>query len=129
MGRCDAPIYRHRRPDFITGVKSIPAVTRVWRDHMNKERKRKRTEIQVPVRGGRKRFTAKRSLTAEEFSYARGRAKSAQDHTTGPLMMTLAGRPNFRVRLSDPLTALLDDAVHHPTGSTGNRDAGCESSS
>src|SRR5215475_3433812 len=60
--------------DVITGVKSIPAFSRVWRRPHEQGQKGEETQIQVQYAVVEK-IHRRRSLTAEEFAYARGRAK------------------------------------------------------
>jgi len=60
--------------DVITGVKAIPAFPRVWRKPHEEGTKAEETNIQVQFAVIEKIHRI-RSLTAEEFSYARARAK------------------------------------------------------
>jgi 5-methyltetrahydropteroyltriglutamate--homocysteine methyltransferase len=81
--------------DVITGVKAIPAFSRVWRKPHEQGTKGEETNIQVQYAVVEK-IQRIRSLTAEEFSYARGRAKKPLKVTLpSPLMMTLRWSPEF----------------------------------
>src|SRR3954467_13625212 len=81
--------------DVITGVKEIPAFTRVWRKPHEKNVKGEQTDIQVQYAVVEK-IRRTRSLTNEEFSYARGRAKKPLKVTLpSPLMMTLRWSPEY----------------------------------
>ncbi len=98
--------------DVITGVQSIPAFTRVWRQPHKQGEKAQETEIQVQYAVVEK-IHRKRSLTAEEFSYARGRAKKPLKVTLpSPLMMTLRWSPEFsRSAYPDPFGLFADAAA------------------
>ena len=60
--------------DVISGVKPIPAFTRVWRRPHDKDKPGEETNIQVQYAVVDK-ISRTRSLTNEEFAYARRRAK------------------------------------------------------
>ncbi|HXG18840.1 MAG TPA: cobalamin-independent methionine synthase II family protein [Methylomirabilota bacterium] len=98
--------------DVITGVKSIPAFTRVWRRPHAPEEKAQETEIQVQYAVVEK-IQRIRSLTAEEFAYARGRAhKPLKVTLPSPLMMTLRWSPEFsRAAYPDPFRLFADAAA------------------
>src|SRR4030095_15578303 len=89
--------------DVITGVKSIPAFTRVWRQPHERGEKAQETEIQVQYAVVEK-IQRTHSLTVEEFAYARGRASKPLKVTLpSPLMMTLRWSPEFsRTAYPDP---------------------------
>lgn len=97
--------------DVITGVKSIPAFSRVWRRPHTKDEKAEETQIQVQYAVVEK-IQRIRSLTAEEFAYARGRAKRPLKVTLpSPLMMTLRWSPEFsRGAYPDPFDLFVDAA-------------------
>jgi 5-methyltetrahydropteroyltriglutamate--homocysteine methyltransferase len=98
--------------DVITGVKSIPAFSRVWRKPHEQGTKGEETQIQVQYAVVEK-IQRIRSLTAEEFSYARGRAKKPLKVTLpSPLMMTLRWSPEFsRGAYPDPFGLFADAAA------------------
>ena len=98
--------------DVITGVKSIPAFTRVWRRPHEPGEKAQETEIQVQYAVVEK-IRRQRSLTAEEFAYARGRAtKPLKVTLPSPLMMTLRWSPEFsRTAYPDPFALFADAAA------------------
>lgn len=98
--------------DVITGVKSIPAFTRVWRRPHEKGVKGEETQIQVQYAVVEK-IRRIRSLTTEEFAYARGRAKKPLKVTLpSPLMMTLRWSPEFsREAYPDPFGLFSDAAA------------------
>jgi 5-methyltetrahydropteroyltriglutamate--homocysteine methyltransferase len=97
--------------DVITGVKSIPAFKRVWKKPHEQGVKGEETEIQVQYAVVEK-IQRIRSLTAEEFAYARGRAKKPLKVTLpSPLMMTLRWSPEFsRAAYPDPFGLFADAA-------------------
>ncbi len=97
--------------DVISGVKSIPAFKRIWkRPHAQAERAEE-TEIQVQYAVVEK-IRRTRSLTNEEFAYARGRAKKPLKVTLpSPLMMTLRwSREYSRAAYPDPFGLFTDAA-------------------
>jgi len=75
--------------DVISGIKPIPAFTRVWRRPHDEDKPGEATNIQVQYAVVEK-IRRTRSLTSEEFAYARSRAKKPLKVTLpSPLMMTL----------------------------------------
>ena len=98
--------------DVITGVKSIPAFSRVWRKPHAPGTKGEETNIQVQYAVVEK-IQRIRSLTAEEFSYARSRAQKPLKVTLpSPLMMTLRWSPEFsRDAYPDPFALFADAAT------------------
>ncbi len=98
--------------DVISGVKSIPAFTRVWKRPHEQGEKAERTEIQVQY-AVVERIRRQRSLTNEEFTYARSRAtKPLKVTLPSPLMMTLRWSPEFsRDAYPDPFDLFADAAV------------------
>ena len=81
--------------DVISGVKEIPAFTRVWRKPHEKNQRAEETNIQVQYAVVEK-IRRQRSLTSEEFTYARRRAHRPLKVTLpSPLMMTLRWSPEF----------------------------------
>src|SRR5262245_5960631 len=97
--------------DVITGVKSIPAFTRVWR--RPHEQGEKAQEAAIPVQYAVvEKIQRRRSLTAEEFAYARARAtKPLKVTLPSPLMMTLRWSPEFsRDAYPDPFGLFADAA-------------------
>src|SRR5579862_9987629 len=101
--------------DVISGVKPIPAFTRVWRRPHEKNQRAEQTDIQVQY-AVVDRIHRLRSLTNEEFAYARGRAKKPLKVTLpSPLMMTLRWSPEYsRDAYPDPFALFRDaeDIVH-----------------
>src|SRR5579862_8150816 len=97
--------------DVISGVKPIPAFTRVWRRPHERNQKAEQTDIQVQY-AVVDRIRRLRSLTNEEFTYARGRAiKPLKVTLPSPLMMTLRWSPEYsRDAYPDPF-ALFSDAA------------------
>ncbi|HEV2170703.1 MAG TPA: cobalamin-independent methionine synthase II family protein [Candidatus Binatus sp.] len=97
--------------DVISGVKPIPAFTRVWRKPHDRDRKGEQTDIQVQYAVVEK-IRRLRSLTNEEFAYARGRAKKPLKVTLpSPLMMTLRWSPEYsRDAYPDPFELFRDAA-------------------
>jgi 5-methyltetrahydropteroyltriglutamate--homocysteine methyltransferase len=98
--------------DVISGVKSIPAFTRVWRRPHEPGEKAQETEIQVQYAVVEK-IQRQRSLTAEEFAYARRQAtKPLKVTLPSPLMMTLRWSPEFsRAAYPDPFDLFTDAAT------------------
>jgi 5-methyltetrahydropteroyltriglutamate--homocysteine methyltransferase len=75
--------------DVISGIKPIPAFTRVWRRPHDKDKPGEEINIQVQYAVVEK-IRRMRSLTSEEFTYARSRAKKPLKVTLpSPLMMAL----------------------------------------
>ncbi len=97
--------------DVISGVKPIPAFTRVWRRPHERDQPAEQTEIQVQY-AVVDRIRRLRSLTAEEFAYARGRAARPLKVTLpSPLMMTLRWSPEHsRDAYPDPFGLFADAA-------------------
>jgi len=98
--------------DVITGVKSIPAFTRVWRQPHEQGEKAQEAEIQVQYAVVEK-IQRTHSLTVEEFTYARARARKPLKVTLpSPLMMTLRWSPEFsRAAYPDPFDLFADAAA------------------
>ena len=98
--------------DVISGVKEIPAFTRVWRKPHEKDQKGEQTNIQVQYAVVEK-IHRQRSLTNEEFTYARRRAKKPLKVTLpSPLMMTLRWSPEYsREAYPDPFDLFRDAAA------------------
>jgi 5-methyltetrahydropteroyltriglutamate--homocysteine methyltransferase len=97
--------------DVITGVKPIPAFTRTWRRPHEQDRPAEEVQIQVQY-AVVDRIRRTRSLTAEEFAYARGRATRPLKVTLpSPLMMTLRWSPQYsRDAYPDPFDLFADAA-------------------
>jgi 5-methyltetrahydropteroyltriglutamate--homocysteine methyltransferase len=98
--------------DVITGVKPIPAFTRVWRRPHEQGTQGEQTNIQVQYAVVEK-IHRTRSLTNEEFAYARGRANRPLKVTLpSPLMMTLRWSPQYsRNAYPDPFELFRDAAA------------------
>jgi 5-methyltetrahydropteroyltriglutamate--homocysteine methyltransferase len=98
--------------DVITGVKPIPAFTRTWRRPHERGERAEETEIVVQYAVVDK-ITRTRSLTNEEFAYARARAKRPIKVTLpSPLMMTLRWSPEHsRAAYPDPFELFADAAA------------------
>jgi 5-methyltetrahydropteroyltriglutamate--homocysteine methyltransferase len=97
--------------DVISGVKEIPAFRRVWRRPHEQGAPAEETEIQVQYAVVEK-IRRMRSLTNEEFTYARGRAgKPLKVTLPSPLMMALRWSPEYsRDAYPDPLGLFADAA-------------------
>src|SRR5438034_10361233 len=97
--------------DVITGVKEIPAFTRVWRKPHAQDVMGETTDIQVQYAVVEK-IRRTRSLTNEEFAYARSRAiKPLKVTLPSPLMMTLRWSPDYsRDAYPDPFSLFIDAA-------------------
>ena len=97
--------------DVISGVKEIPAFTRVWRKPHEKGQQAEETNIQVQYAVVEK-IHRQRSLTNEEFTYARRRARLPLKVTLpSPLMMTLRWSPEYsRDAYRDPFALFADAA-------------------
>ena len=97
--------------DVISGVKPIPAFTRVWRLPHARDQKARETEIQVQY-AVVDRIRRTRSLTVEEFTHARSRAlKPLKVTLPSPLMMTLRWSPEYsREAYPDPFELFADAA-------------------
>src|SRR5215472_16562966 len=98
--------------DVITGVREIPAFKRVWKLPHEKSQRAEQTEITVQFAVVDK-IRRTRSLTNEEFSYARARANKPLKVTLpSPLMMTLRwSREHSRDAYPDPFEMLADAAA------------------
>src|SRR5271163_5359847 len=98
--------------DVISGVKEIPAFTRVWRKPHEQNQKAEETNIQVQYAVVEK-IHRQRSLTNEEFTYARRRARLPLKVTLpSPLMMTLRWSPEYsRDAYPDPFALFRDAAA------------------
>jgi 5-methyltetrahydropteroyltriglutamate--homocysteine methyltransferase len=98
--------------DVISGVKPIPAFTRMWRKPHEQGQKGEETAIQVQYAVVEK-IQRQRSLTVEEFAYARARAKKPLKVTLpSPLMMALRWSPEFsRSAYPDPFSLFADAAA------------------
>ncbi|SRR5579885_670976 len=98
--------------DVISGVKPIPAFTRVWRRPHEQGKPGEQTDIQVQYAVVDK-IRRTRSLTNEEFTYARRRAKRPLKVTLpSPLMMTLRWSPQYsRDAYPDPFDLFRDAAA------------------
>ncbi|MGO9603638.1 MAG: cobalamin-independent methionine synthase II family protein [Candidatus Binataceae bacterium] len=98
--------------DVISGVKPIPAFTRVWRRPHEKNQPGEQTNIQVQYAVVEK-IHRTRSLTNEEFTYARRRAtKPLKVTLPSPLMMTLRWSPQYsRDAYPDPFGLFRDAAA------------------
>ena len=97
--------------DVISGVKEIPAFKRLWRRPHAQDAPAEQTEIQVQYAVVEK-IRRTRSLTNEEFTYARGRARKPLKVTLpSPLMMTLRWSPEYsRDAYPDPFELFADAA-------------------
>ena len=97
--------------DVISGVKPIPAFTRVWRLPHARNQKAQETQIQVQYAVVDK-IRRNRSLTNEEFTHARARARKPLKVTLpSPLMMTLRWSPEYsRGAYPDPFELFADAA-------------------
>jgi len=98
--------------DVISGVKPIPAFTRVWRRPHEKNQPGEQTNIQVQYAVVEK-IHRTRSLTNEEFTYVRRRAQKPIKVTLpSPLMMTLRWSPQYsRAAYPDPFDLFRDAAA------------------
>ncbi len=98
--------------DVISGVKPIPAFTRVWRRPHEPNQQAEETNIQVQYAVVEK-IRRTRSLTNEEFTYARRSAKRPLKVTLpSPLMMTLRWSPQYsREAYPDPFELFRDAAA------------------
>jgi 5-methyltetrahydropteroyltriglutamate--homocysteine methyltransferase len=92
--------------DYVDGLEPVDFMTRPWRKASAEE-----TDLPVPLSVTGKLWR-RRSLAAEEFTYARGRAKRPLKATLpSPLMMSFLWSPEFSaVAYLDPF-ALFADAV------------------
>ena len=98
--------------DVISGVKPIEGFTRVWRRPHEKNRPGEQTSIRVQYAVVEK-IRRTRSLTNEEFSYARRRARKPLKVTLpSPLMMSLRWSPQYsRSAYPDPFDLFRDAAA------------------
>jgi 5-methyltetrahydropteroyltriglutamate--homocysteine methyltransferase len=98
--------------DVISGVKPIQAFGRVWRRPHEQGKPAEETNIQVQYAVVDK-IRRMRSLTNEEFAYARGRAKKPLKVTLpSPLMMTFRWSPQYsREAYPDPFELFRDAAA------------------
>jgi 5-methyltetrahydropteroyltriglutamate--homocysteine methyltransferase len=97
--------------DAISGVKPIPAFKRVWKRPHEPNQPAEQTEIQVQYAVVDK-IRRLRTLTSEEFTYARSRARKPLKVTLpSPLMMTLRWSPQYsRDAYPDPFELFADAA-------------------
>ena len=98
--------------EVISGVEQVPAFQRVWKLPHEKNEPAQQTEIPVQY-AVIDRIRRRRSLTNEEFSYARGRAKKPLKMTLpSPLMMALRWSPQHsRAAYPDPFELFADAAT------------------
>lgn len=97
--------------DVVSGVQSIPAFKRIWKRPHDPKQPAEQTEIQVQYAVVDK-IRRLRTLTSEEFSYARSRAcKPLKVTLPSPLMMTLRWSPQYsRDAYPDPFELFKDAA-------------------
>lgn len=97
--------------DVISGVKPIPAFKRVWKRPHEPNQPAQETEIQVQYAVVSK-IRRLGTLTSEEFTYARSRARKPLKVTLpSPLMMTLRWSPQYsRDAYPDPFELFADAA-------------------
>jgi 5-methyltetrahydropteroyltriglutamate--homocysteine methyltransferase len=97
--------------DVISGVKPIPAFKRVWKRPHEPNEPALQTEIQVQY-AVVDRIRRLRTLTNEEFTYARSHAhKPLKVTLPSPLMMTLRWSPQYsRDAYPDPFELFADAA-------------------
>jgi 5-methyltetrahydropteroyltriglutamate--homocysteine methyltransferase len=98
--------------DVISGVKPIAGFTRIWRRPHEKNQLGEQTNIRVQYAVVDK-IRRTRSLTNEEFTYARRRARKPLKVTLpSPLMMTLRWSPQYsRIAYPDPFDLFRDAAA------------------
>jgi 5-methyltetrahydropteroyltriglutamate--homocysteine methyltransferase len=98
--------------DVISGVKPIAGFTRVWRRPHEKGQPGEQTNIRVQFAVVDK-IRRTRSLTNEEFTYARrGARKPLKVTLPSPLMMTLRWSPQYsRIAYPDPFDLFRDAAA------------------
>jgi methionine synthase II (cobalamin-independent) len=98
--------------DVISGIKPIPAFKRVWRRLHEPDQPAEQTEIQVQYAVVDK-LRRLRTLTSEEFTYARSRAPLPLKVTLpSPLMMALRWSPQYsRDAYPDPFELFADAAA------------------
>lgn len=97
--------------DIISGVKRIPAFTRVWKRQDDPNQPAEQTELQVQYAVVDK-IRRLRTLTSEEFTYARCHARKPLKVTLpSPLMMALRWSPQHsRDVYPDPFELFADAA-------------------
>jgi 5-methyltetrahydropteroyltriglutamate--homocysteine methyltransferase len=97
--------------DVISGIKPIPAFKRVWRWPHEPDQPTEETEIQVQYAVVDK-IRRLRTLTSEEFTYARSHARQPLKVTLpSPLMMTLRWSAQYsRDAYPDPFELFADAA-------------------
>ncbi len=97
--------------DVLSGVKPIPAFTRIWKRPHQPNQPAEQTQIPVQY-GVVDKIRRLRSLTNEEFSYARSRAaKPLKITLPSPLMMALRWSLEYsREAYSDPFQLFADAA-------------------
>jgi 5-methyltetrahydropteroyltriglutamate--homocysteine methyltransferase len=92
--------------DYIDGLEPVDFMTRPWRKPSAEE-----TELRVPLTVAGK-LRRRRSLAAEEFAYARGRASRPLKITLpSPLMMSFLWSPEFSAGAYRDPFALFSDAA------------------
>lgn len=92
--------------DYVEGLEPVDFITRPWRNPSAEE-----TELRVPLSVTGK-LRRRRSLAAEEFAYARGRAKRPLKATLpSPLMMSFLWSPEFSAAAYEDPFALFADAA------------------
>jgi methionine synthase II (cobalamin-independent) len=113
--------------DVISGIKPIPAFTRVWRRPHESNHPGEETTIQVQYAVIDK-IQRNRSLTNEEFTYARQRAKKPLKVTLpSPLMMSLRWSPHYsREAYPDPFDLFRDAATIVQQDARELANLGCE---
>ena len=92
--------------DYVEGLEPVDFMTRPWRKPTAEE-----TELPAPLAVTGK-LRRRRSLAAEEFAYARGRAKRPLKATLpSPLMMSFLWSPEFSAAAYQDPFALFADAA------------------
>ena len=92
--------------DYVEGLEPVDFMTRPWRKPSAEE-----TDLPVPLSVTGK-LRRRRSLAAEEFVYARGRARRPLKATLpSPLMMSFLWSPEFSAAAYDDPFALFADAA------------------
>jgi 5-methyltetrahydropteroyltriglutamate--homocysteine methyltransferase len=97
--------------DVISGLESIPAFKRLWKRPHDRNQPAEQTEIQVQYAVVSK-IQRLRTLTSEEFTYARSRARKPLKVTLpSPLMLALRWSPQYsRDAYPDPFELFADAA-------------------
>lgn len=97
--------------DVISGIKPIPAFRRIWKRPHEPNQQGEQTEIQVQYAVVDK-IRRLRTLTAEEYTYTRARARRPLKVTLpSPLMMALRWSPQYsRDAYPDPFDLFADAA-------------------